>query len=140
MTLGEFCTGYRKEHDLSVRSFAAMVNMSPQQIINIEKGIGNDGKPMTSTMKTYTKIANGVGMEEQAFMKMLNDNVIINPEIKNPATDGDGNEKETIVLSELSEKQQRLIRWILKLSDREASDLLPKTEEFLSDQQVQGDQ
>lgn len=80
MTLGEFIKTYRKEHDdMSVRSFASLAKMSPQQIINIERGIGNDGKPMTSTMKTYKKIAEAVGMDEKDFMSMLNDNVVINP-------------------------------------------------------------
>ena len=80
MTLGEFVKKYRDEHDkMSARAFANMVDMSPQQILNIENGIGNDKKPMTSTMKTYIKIAKGVGMDETEFMKMLNDDVIVNP-------------------------------------------------------------
>lgn len=96
MTLGEFIKSYRDEHNkMSVRSFASLADMSPQQIINIEKGIGNDGKPMTSTMKTYKKIAKAVGMEEKEFMNMLNDNVVVNPSSEtNPATKDDGMEKD----------------------------------------------
>jgi transcriptional regulator with XRE-family HTH domain len=80
MTLGEFIIQYREQHNMSGRSFAAMVGISPQQISNIEKGIGNDGKPMTSTMKTYKKIAEAVGMTEKDFLNMLSDNVTVNPE------------------------------------------------------------
>ena len=95
MTLGEFVKNYREEHKLSYRYFASIVGMSPQQIINIEKGIGNDGKPMTSTMKTYKKIANAVGIDEKEFMKMLNDDVLINPSTeKNPATESDGKKEK----------------------------------------------
>ena len=79
MTLGEFIKKYREEHGLSVRYFASLSGMSPQQIINIERGVGNDGKPMTSTMKTYQKIAKAVQMDEKDFMNMLNDNVVVNP-------------------------------------------------------------
>lgn len=138
MTLGEFVKNYRAEHGLSVRYFASISDMSPQQIINIEKETGNDGKPLSSTYRTYQKIANAVGMDEREFMRLLNDEVLVNPSHeKIPVTSSD---EDIIVLSDLSEKQQRLIRAILKLSDREASDLLPKTEELLSDPQVPGDQ
>ena len=78
MTLGEFITKYRLEHDLSQRAFAAKVNMSVQQIANIERGIGNNGKPMTSNMRTYTKIAAGLGIDETEFFRMLNDSVVVN--------------------------------------------------------------
>lgn len=95
MTLGEFVTNYRKERGISVRYFASLSDMSPQQIINIEKGTGNDGKPMTSTMKTYQKIARAVGMDETEFLLMLNDDVRVNPsEQKNPATESDGNAED----------------------------------------------
>lgn len=83
MTLGEFIKNYREEHDLSIRSFASMVGISTQQISNIEKGIGNNGKPMSSTMMTYKKIADGLGIDENSFLKLLSDNVAVNPSDKN---------------------------------------------------------
>ena len=112
MTLGEFVKNYRDEHGkMSVRSFASMVDMSPQQIINIERGIGNDGKPMTSTMKTYKKIAKGIGMDETDFMKMLNDEVTVNPsEKEKPVTGSDGQEEneENFVISDWD---RRYLAW-----------------------------
>ena len=79
MTLGEFIKQYREEHNLSVRAFASQVGISPQAVINIETGIGSNGKPMTSTMKTYKKIAEGIGMSEQELLNLLSDNAIVNP-------------------------------------------------------------
>lgn len=81
MTLSEFIIQYCEEHDLSDRAFAALTHLSPQQVGNIKRGIGNNGKPMTSTMKTYKKIADAIGMDETDFLNMLNDNVNINPNI-----------------------------------------------------------
>ena len=81
MTLGEFIVKYCEEHDMSDRAFAAFTHLSPQQVGNIKRGIGNNGKPMTSTMKTYKKIADAIGMDETDFLNMLNDNVNINPNI-----------------------------------------------------------
>lgn len=80
MTLGEFVKQYKEQHNMSSRSFAAMVGISPQQVLNIEKGIGNDGKPMTSTWKTYQKIADAVGMSENDFLNVLSDGGFVNPE------------------------------------------------------------
>lgn len=79
MTLGEFIKQYRDEHDLSKRAFAMMVGISVQQVSNIEKGVGNNGKPMTSTMKTYQKIADAIGISEKEFLSLLNDDIRVNP-------------------------------------------------------------
>ena len=79
MTLGEFIKQYRAEHGLSKRAFAMMADISVQQISNIEKGLGNNGKPMTSTMKTYKKIADAVGIPEKDFLRLLNDDLRVNP-------------------------------------------------------------
>lgn len=80
MSLGEFIRNYRLEHKLSIRAFAALVGISPQQIANIEKGIGNNGKPMSSTMTTYKKIADGIGYDENEFLMLISDNVAVNPD------------------------------------------------------------
>ena len=82
MTLGEFITQYREQHKLSIRAFASKAGMSPQQILNIERNVGSNGKPMlSSTMKTYKRIAETVGMSETDFLNMLNDNVTVNPTV-----------------------------------------------------------
>lgn len=82
MKLGKFVKQYREEHNLSIRTFAALAGISPQQVINIEKGVNNDGKPLSSTMKTYRKIAKATGLEEKEFFSLLNDYVTVNPDDK----------------------------------------------------------
>ena len=116
MTLGEFVKQYREAHNMSIRSFADKVLMSPQQISNIEKGIGNNKKEMSSTMKTYQKIAEGIGMNEKEFLKMLNDDVLINPsDEKITATNSDGKSNYD---------REELKRIIDEFSDDEVHDLL----------------
>ena len=130
MTLSEFIIEYRKEHNMSSRAFARMVKMSPQQITNIEHGVGSNGKPMTSTMKTYKKIAEAIGMTEQDFLNMLNDNVLVNP-----------NEKSPDILAEtLSDNQaiNELMRLIPFLNDQDVDALLSQAKELISSQQDQG--
>lgn len=84
MTLGEYIKKYREEHDkMSYRAFAALVGLSPQYVINLEKGLNNDGKPLSATMETYAKIARGIGISETELLLMLDDNVRINPDLSN---------------------------------------------------------
>jgi len=132
MTLGEFIKKYREEHGLSVRYFASLSGISPQQIINIEKGIGNDGKPMTSTMKTYKKIAKAVNMDEKDFMNLLNDNVVVNPsDNKKTAIQEDDGQKEKYV---------ELKQMLDQLTNENAASLKEYALFLLQRQQSPGDQ
>ena len=81
MKFGEFITQYREEHNLSKRAFALMTGISVQQISKIEKGLGNNKKPMTSTMKTYKKVADAIGLSEIELLYLINDDVKVNPNV-----------------------------------------------------------
>lgn len=84
MTLGDYIKSYREKHDkMSYRAFAALVGLSPQYVINLEKGLNNDGNPLSATMETYSKIAKGTGISETELMLMLDDTVTINPDLSN---------------------------------------------------------
>ena len=134
MTLGEFIKKYREEHGkMSIRSFADLVDISPQQIINIEKGVGNNGKPMTSTMKTYKKIAKAIGMDEKDFMNMLNDNVLVNPsdkKIPDTVSDAEVLEDNTSTIKECNV----VMRTLTQENQKFALDFLKK---LASSQQTQ---
>lgn len=82
MKLGEYIKAYRDAHDkMSYRQFAALVGLSPQYVINLEKGVNNDGKPLSATMETYAKIAKGTGISETELLLMLDDSVTVNPDL-----------------------------------------------------------
>lgn len=84
MKLGEYIKKYRDEHDkMSYRAFAALVGLSPQYVINLEKGLNNDGKQLSATMDTYAKIAKGTGISETELLLMLDDSVTVNPDLSN---------------------------------------------------------
>ena len=84
MKLGEYIKAYRDAHDkMSYRQFAALVGLSPQYVINLEKGVNNDGKPLSATMETYAKIAKGTGVSETELLLMLDDSVKVNPDLSN---------------------------------------------------------
>ena len=140
MTLGEYIKQYRADHDMSIRSFASMVGMSVQQICNIENGVGSDGKPIqSSTMKTYKKIADALGMTETEFLFQLNDDVRTNPTgEKIPITKSDG-QYMVIDLSTISEAQKASIQEILNATPQILSVASPELESLLSSPQVQDD-
>lgn len=82
MTLGEYISKYREEHELSYDAFGKQVGISKQYVSILEKGINNEGKPVSPTVTTYAKIAKGTGVSETELMAMLDDTVKINPAVK----------------------------------------------------------
>jgi transcriptional regulator with XRE-family HTH domain len=79
MTIGEYIKKYREEHELSGRAFASQVGISPQYVVNLERGVNNDGKPCTPTVRMLAKIAKGTGRSEAELLTMLHEDVAINP-------------------------------------------------------------
>lgn len=79
MTLSEYIKNYREKNELSVRAFAALSGLSPQYVSNLERGTNNGGKPISPTIDTYSKVAKATGIRELDLLKMLNDNVVVNP-------------------------------------------------------------
>lgn len=126
MTLSEFVKQYREEHGLSIRGFAAMADLSPQQIINIEAGVNSAGKPLFSTMRTYAKIAKAVNMEESDFINLLNDKVsMLPPDEKNmPIVKIDGH--MMLDLTKLSEDQRELIVTVLQMTQAQQASALSR--------------
>ncbi len=78
MTIGEYIKKYRAEHDLSGRTFAAQVGISPQYAANLERGTNNDGKPCTPTVRMLAKIAKGTGISEAELFSMLDGSATVN--------------------------------------------------------------
>ena len=137
MTLADFVKQYREENGLSIRGFAALADLSPQQISNIEAGTNSAGKPLFSTMRTYAKIAAAVGMTEQDFLNLLNDNVLVNPdETKNmPIVEVDGH--MMLDLSQVSDEQRELIILTLQLSQDQQASALSRIKSLESQQKAQ---
>lgn len=140
MTLSECIRKYLDEHDgMSLRKFAALAGTSHVYMANIVNEKTSRGNNPTPSITVYKGIAKAMGIDVGTLFDMVDDSVQWSGHKKITATLMDDG-SDVIHLSDLSEKQQRLIKGILKLSDREASALLPITEELLSDQQVPGDQ
>lgn len=82
MKLGEYIKNYRNAHDnMSYHQFADLVGLSVQYVSNLEKGINNDGKPISPTMTTFGKIADGTGITLSALLHMIDDSCNVNPSL-----------------------------------------------------------
>lgn len=81
MTLGEFISKYRSEHNnMSIRAFARLTNLSPTYINNIERGTNNEGNRLSPTLLTYQRIADGLRIPLLELLLAVNDSVTINSE------------------------------------------------------------
>lgn len=62
MDLGQFIWSYRREHNLSIREFAKLCDLSHVQIIRMETGKNSNGKPFTPSIKSLKAVAKGMGV------------------------------------------------------------------------------
>lgn len=70
-TLGEHIKEFRIEHDLSLRDFAKMADISHTHIDSIEKGLDfRTGKPVRITNETIQKLAKALD-EDESFLFQL---------------------------------------------------------------------
>lgn len=72
MTLGDWIRQYRKNHGLSMQAFADISGLSKAYVGMIEKGVNpTTGKIVSPTIQTFGKIAKGINMDLDTFLKEL---------------------------------------------------------------------
>lgn len=75
MSLSEFLRNYRAEHELSMDDLAKRCGLSKPYISMLEKNRNSkNGKSITPSIRTYEKIAHGVGLTVDSLMKLINGN------------------------------------------------------------------
>lgn len=73
MNLSEYITTYRRDHNLSIREFAKLCNLSHVQIIRMETGVNSNGKPFTPSIKSLKAVANGTGIAFDDILRYCED-------------------------------------------------------------------
>jgi len=94
MKLHDWIKNYRREHGLSMQALADLCGFSKAYIGILEKGINpTTQKPISPTMQTLQKIADGVGIDINDFIKILDDDqpVTIAPSPDQELSDHDKN-------------------------------------------------
>lgn len=80
--LGEYIKNYRKEHELSLRQFAKMCDISHTHIDSIERGVDpRTGKTVKISNETILKIANAIDVKPD-YLFNLSIGVDVNTENK----------------------------------------------------------
>lgn len=87
MTLGDFLSEYRHEHDLSQREFAQICSLSNGYISILEKGKNpNTGKAIIPTLPALQKLADGMNISLTEFIGKIDD-IPVNIDSEEPDED-----------------------------------------------------
>ena len=79
MDISEIVKNYRKSHGLSMDAFAKQCGVSKAYIGFIESGVNpKTGKPIVPTIETVKKMATGMRISLDEFVRMMDDNSMIN--------------------------------------------------------------
>lgn len=114
MTLGEIIKHYRDEHGLSQREFAELAGISNQYVSLLEKGVNNDGKPLSPRMSMYNTIAETIGIPINDLLTITSGSVTIAEE-KEMLTAKNSDEQELLdMINQLDDYQKAVIRSNIK--------------------------
>ena len=121
LTLNEWIKNYRTQHGLSMQAFADMCGFSKAYISILENGINpTTKKPVSPTVQTLKKIAEGTGQDVNEFIAKL-----------------DGSQSVTVSLTEqitLSSHESNIIKKYRALDERgkqAVDDTLEREYEFV---------
>ncbi len=81
MRIGLIVQNYRQKNHLSMESFAKRCNLSKAYIGLLEQGIHpKTKKPISPSVDTVRKIAEGMNMDFEDFFKLLDEDITLNDE------------------------------------------------------------
>lgn len=112
MTLGELINQYIKEHDLSIRKFSQLADVSHSYISYLINGSKPDGTPLVPSIDKYRSIAKAMGMDVNTLICMVDDDIEWGSSHRDvPSPD----ELQIMALYHIaSERDKELVRTILK--------------------------
>lgn len=79
MTLGEYIKGFRIEHGMGQRSFAAVSGLTNGYISMLERNKHpRTGEPIAPTVETYKKVAAATGVTFDELLSLVDDSIVVN--------------------------------------------------------------
>lgn len=78
MSLGSIIKQYREEHDLSLRAFGKLCNLSATYLSAIESGVTQRGNKPAPSIDTYRSIAAAMGVDIDTLIRAADDNIKLN--------------------------------------------------------------
>ena len=124
MTIGDVIKEFRKLNDLNLEEFGKMCGLSRSYISMLENNKDPRGNPVNPSLETIDKIATAIGVDTDALVGQIDQDVIINR--KKTFTDFDTSEEEAATkwkfirycYEHASQEDKNKVLTILKVRER----------------------
>lgn len=92
MTIGDVIKEFRKLNDLNLEEFGKLCGLSKSYISMLENNKDPRGNPVNPSLETIDKIASAIGVDTDALVGQIDQDVVVNR--KKSFTDFDTSEEE----------------------------------------------
>ena len=124
MTIGDVIREFRKLNDLNLEEFGKMCGLSKSYISMLENNKDPRGNPVNPSLETIDKIATAIGVDTDALVGQIDQDVVINK--KKTFIDFDSAEEEAKVkwkfirycYEHASQEEKNKVLTILKVRER----------------------
>lgn len=124
MTIGDVIKEFRKLNDLNLEEFGKMCGLSRSYISMLENNKDPRGNPVNPSLETVDKIATAIGVDTDALVGQIDQDVVINR--KKTFTDFDTSEEEAATkwkfirycYEHASQEDKNKVLTILKVRER----------------------
>ena len=124
MTIGDVIKEFRKLNDLNLEEFGKMCGLSRSYISMLENNKDPRGNPVNPSLETVDKIATAIGVDTDALVGQIDQDVVINR--KKSFTDFDTSEEEAATkwkfirycYEHASQEDKNKVLTILKVRER----------------------
>ncbi|MBQ1569503.1 MAG: helix-turn-helix transcriptional regulator [Clostridiales bacterium] len=124
MTIGDVVKEFRKLNDLSLEEFGKMAGLSRAYVGMIENNRDPRGNPVNPSLETIDKIASAIGVDVDALVGQIDQDVVVNR--KRPLSDFDSSEEEATIkwkfirycYEHASQEEKNKVLTILKVRER----------------------
>lgn len=124
MTIGDVIKEFRKLNDLNLEEFGKMCGLSKSYISMLENNKDPRGNPVNPSLETIDKIASAIGVDTDALVGQIDQDVVVNR--RKPLTDFDTSEEESATkwkfirycYEHASQEDKNKVLTILKVRER----------------------
>lgn len=124
MTIGDVIKEFRKINDLNLEEFGKMAGLSKSYVSMLENNKDPRGNPVNPSLETIDKIASAIGVDMDALVGQIDQDVVVNR--RKPLSDFDSSEEEAATkwkfirycYDHASQEERNKVLTILKVRER----------------------
>jgi transcriptional regulator with XRE-family HTH domain len=124
MTIGDVIKEFRKLNDLNLEEFGKLCGLSKSYISMLENNKDPRGNPVNPSLETIDKIASAIGVDTDALVGQIDQDVVVNR--KKSFTDFDTSEEEAAIkwkfirycYEHASQEEKNKVLTILKVREK----------------------